>query len=447
MEGLDVEQAIAIIGQLPPAQQPIAMQQLQTQILIEQQRQQMVKQRREKMLNLGKKFGDMFGGASSAAEVSGMAGSAVGSNATGGYLFADGLGGASSIAPELTGAAGTPIGSAANGGTLIADGLGGSASSSTGSGMLGGAAAPLAVAALGYIGGKQAYNAGGRNILKGKGKSGDYGNMALYAAAPYLAVWDAALGAVGMDGIAPTVTKAVGLGQKSTKDYQDERWGALSPAAQELRAANHPENDDGIWDTGKYAGQKWSFDKALDLAKDDPTHFVGVLGNLETFGDDWLSTDINKQKEIVSRLTNEGLYHSNKGDVLIEDGKQDRAKQIFDEVRSSGASRDWNSIAAKPSMLSQSNVQQLAQSSIGQLDPAQAKPKESGSNKFTFRDSNSSSSSQSSSPTTSAAEDVIKQLESRYGSDVAKNYTPEGGTGGAGYEPDPNRPGHFRKRK
>jgi hypothetical protein len=207
------------------------------------------------------------------------------------------------------------------------------------------------------------------------------------------------------------VARLGGVGQKSTKQYQDDRWGKLSPAAQGLRAANHSENDDGVWDTGKYAGQKWSFDKALDLAKEDPTHFAGVLGNVETFGDDWLSLDPTKRNQIVSQLANEGMYHSNKGDVLIEDGKKDRAKQIYDSVVSSSSTP--------------LNIINKPQSSGGQ------------SSNFVFRDGGNSSS----------PDDVMKQIESRYGSSVAQNYTPEGGTGGAGYEPDPNRPGHFRKRK
>lgn len=129
------------------------------------------------------------------------------------------------------------------------------------------------------------------------------------------------------------IAKATGLlGRKSTKDYQDERWGALSESAQGLRQANHPEGDDGIWDTGKYAGQKWTFEKAKDLAKDDPTHFIGVLGNLETFGDSWLSTPLDKQKAVVAELVRQGLYKSDKGDVLISDRDKAKAKAIYDSI-------------------------------------------------------------------------------------------------------------------
>ena len=126
------------------------------------------------------------------------------------------------------------------------------------------------------------------------------------------------------------VGRLVGMGGKSTKDYQKERWGKLSPAAQGLYQANHPDNDTGVWQTGKYAGQKWSFDKALDLAKEDPTNFIGVLGNLETFGDRWLGVPLEKQKEVVSQLVNQGLYTSDKGDVLIKD--KGKAQSIFDKV-------------------------------------------------------------------------------------------------------------------
>lgn len=130
------------------------------------------------------------------------------------------------------------------------------------------------------------------------------------------------------------VARLAGLGgHKSTKDYQDERWGSLSPGLQELRSASHPEDDDRVWDTGKYAGQEYTFDKALDLASEDPTHFIAVLGNLETFGDEWVSVPLDKQKEVVSRLIDEGLYTSDKGDILISDPNQ--AKNIFNEVMGS----------------------------------------------------------------------------------------------------------------
>lgn len=121
----------------------------------------------------------------------------------------------------------------------------------------------------------------------------------------------------------------VGFGHKSTKDYQNERWGALDPVSQSFRQANHPENDDHIWDSGKYAGQEWSWDKALDLAKEDPSQFAWVLGNFEAGGAEWEQIPADKRDNIIRRNIEEGNYYSNKGDIILHD--KDRFRQIRDE--------------------------------------------------------------------------------------------------------------------
>lgn len=125
----------------------------------------------------------------------------------------------------------------------------------------------------------------------------------------------------------------VAFGHKSTDQYHRERVSGLSNAAQNFfaEADKIAEQNNNMWTTGKYAGQKWSFEKATDLAKEDPTHFIGNLGNFETFGDKWFGTPLDKQKSIVSRLVNEGLYTNNKGDVIIHSDNQSRANQIYDE--------------------------------------------------------------------------------------------------------------------
>jgi len=56
------------------------------------------------------------------------------------------------------------------------------------------------------------------------------------------------------------------------------------------------------------------------------------LGNMETFGNEWHDTDVNKRNEIVKRLAQEDLYTSDKGDVYIHSRNQDRARQIRDEI-------------------------------------------------------------------------------------------------------------------
>jgi hypothetical protein len=132
------------------------------------------------------------------------------------------------------------------------------------------------------------------------------------------------------------VARAFGLGgHKSTKEHQKDRWGKLDDTgksyyeSQQAQKAADPNS--GTWQSGKYAGQKWDFDKAADLAKDDPTHFVGNLGNFEAFGgQQWGQTPLDKQKEVVSQLLGNNLYYSSKGDVRISD--KDRAKQIYDSI-------------------------------------------------------------------------------------------------------------------
>ncbi len=251
---------------------------------------------------LGGSLGGLIGGGGGAAATTGAATGATAATgaatATGGATGAGGLLGAGSGA----GAAGT------TGATTAGSGMG--------AGLM--AAAPYA----GVVGGAYLLGNGINNYLKGKDSWDPKDDPKGAASRASLAIATGGLS---------EVARYFGVGRhKSTKQYQDERWGKLSDAAQGLKAANHPGNDDGVWKTGKYAGQEWSFDKAKDLAKEDPTHFVGVLGNLETFGDEYLGLDPEIQKQIVKQLVDEDLYKSDKGDILI--GNKDRAKEIYNSI-------------------------------------------------------------------------------------------------------------------
>ena len=121
---------------------------------------------------------------------------------------------------------------------------------------------------------------------------------------------------------------------KSTKERQAERWGELEKQGVAnvgaAYQANHPQDDSGTWNSGKYSGQKWTFEKAQDLAKEDPTHFLHVYGNYKTFGNDWNSYGVDKQKQIVGGLVNAGLYKSEKGDIQIKD--ENKAREIKDQI-------------------------------------------------------------------------------------------------------------------
>lgn len=150
----------------------------------------------------------------------------------------------------------------------------------------------------------------------------------------------AATGGLALPVIAGAALLGGGLGflgdRKTTKEYQQERWGDLMErgvvGADQAWAANHPSGDTGVWSSGKYAGQQWTFDKALDLTKDDPKHFELVYGNFDTFGNDWLTAYTPEQRRaIVSQLAHQGLYAGNKGDVVIKD--KEKAREIADRVK------------------------------------------------------------------------------------------------------------------
>lgn len=128
------------------------------------------------------------------------------------------------------------------------------------------------------------------------------------------------------------------LFKPSTKEMERKRWGGLMgdgvQNADIAYEANHPggKTGRGVWESGKYAGQEWTFEKAKDLAKEDPSHFQLVFGNFDTFGNDWNTYSDAQQKEITRRLVAEDLYTPDYGDIVIKKKNQDRARAIKDEV-------------------------------------------------------------------------------------------------------------------
>jgi hypothetical protein len=158
---------------------------------------------------------------------------------------------------------------------------------------------------------------------------------------------DKSLGYFGPTGALGGLFELGGIGGKSSKVYQAQRWGDLGTfnkpeegdevdpyleRNQMAYMANHPENDDGIWDEGPHKGQKWSWDLVKEDIKKDGSQGNLFLGNIETFGNEWHDIDVNKRNEIVKRLATEDLYTSEKGDVYIHSKNQDRARQIKNEV-------------------------------------------------------------------------------------------------------------------
>ena len=207
--------------------------------------------------------------------------------------------GALPAAPVIVGATEVPAAAASTG--FLGSGLG---------------AGPLAGIAAGtYLGGKAAYD-----MLRGKEDKSIPG-----------LIGRGTLG-IATGGISE-IGKALGFwGQPSTKDIEKKRWGQLTKdgvvGAEAAFAANHAPDDDGIWDSGKYAGQKWSFEKALDLAKEDPSHFQHVLGNYQAIKDYGKLTN-DQQRAITSQAANQNLYSGNKGDVL---GDKTKLQQIANDV-------------------------------------------------------------------------------------------------------------------
>jgi len=221
------------------------------------------------------------------------------------------------------------VGTAEGGAALMSDGTivgagssGGGALSVAGIGSAGNVLLPAAgvVGAYDLLG--RDFKKNGAGYLRGVGQGAASGAaIGSFFGPPGAGIGAGIGGLVGLGKVA--------FGHKSTGDYQNERWGALGPGGQLARAMNHPENDDGIWDEGKYAGEKWSFDKALDRARENPAEFAGVLGNFEAGGDEWGSIEASKRDEIVRRNIEEGNYYSNKGDIIVRD--KDRFRAIRDE--------------------------------------------------------------------------------------------------------------------
>lgn len=121
---------------------------------------------------------------------------------------------------------------------------------------------------------------------------------------------------------------------KTTKQFEQERWGQVDKDgitdAKAAFDANHPEGDTGVWQTGQFAGKKWNFEDAQTMAKEDPAQFRLVLGNYQTFGNDWAKYTPDQQNQIVQRLIAGGLYKPDHGDIIIKD--KDAALKIKDEI-------------------------------------------------------------------------------------------------------------------
>ncbi len=121
----------------------------------------------------------------------------------------------------------------------------------------------------------------------------------------------------------------VAAGHEGTKEAQKRKWGELAEKGILVPEGLSTADQKSAGNTAK----NWSFEAARQklLSGENPDEFVGVLGNFETFGNDWLGKYSDDQRRaFAKRAAGEGLYNSKKGDIFISDA--DKAKKIMDEV-------------------------------------------------------------------------------------------------------------------
>lgn len=268
-------------------------------------------------------------------------GETIGSEGIGGLLD---LGGSS--APEAAGAAanlgtgttqaiGSTVGSnagvasAANGGTILADGTIAPVAAEGGGGMLSlggiGSAGNVILPAAGAFG---AYD-----LIKndrGPGRGAIQGAASGAAIGSYFGLPGAGIGA-GIGGL-------LGLGKglmdhKTTKEYQQERWGNLANSS-DPGVANYAKQyqqylgSDRAKQDGQYENT-YEGKKAAGTLK--PEDVWGGIGVMEQIGPEWLGKATEEQRRQASqRFIDEDLIRTDKGDMYLKDPA--RGKQILAEV-------------------------------------------------------------------------------------------------------------------
>lgn len=189
---------------------------------------------------------------------------------------------------------------------------------------LGGALPIAGLAGMTYAVGDNFLQDGGKEVLQGKGNT--QSNT------------DAVLNSNPITGWMNPLSKALGgdtiggmFGGKSTKDYQAERRANVVNAGNKgwadtyERQAKGGENaaPEGITrgENGEWLKEDGSW---------DAREYAGVQGNADTFGDKWFQLRDDTRDKLVTQFKDEGLYHDDKGDKLISDDNQARARELFD---------------------------------------------------------------------------------------------------------------------
>lgn len=273
--------------------------------------------------------GTMFSGGAT------VAGQAVGTAANGGTMMSTGV-----IVPASQGA---PVASTAMGAEAAATG----AFDLAGIGSTGNAILPLGGAALGY------------DLIANRLKTGDKKRGAVQGLAS-----GAAMGSYfGPVGAIAGGVLGLGVGltaHESTRDAAKRHTKQLQgkhtddPVYQAYVRGMREQFNSGPPDPSKpFAGKYGSWDeyKNAGLEAGDLT---GVMGNIETFGNDWTKLNFDQQKAVTQGLIDAGLYNSKKGEVLVTD--KNRAKQIYDSMAKEGfkiptSSKLTNGVAAAAAAL------------------------------------------------------------------------------------------------
>lgn len=242
-----------------------------------------------------------------------------------------------SSTPAVSSIGATPVGSAANGGTMMSDGTISQAAQGapTASGSMfsaGNITGGLAALKGGYDV-FQGYQHGGEGMRSGMTELG--GGVGQIFGGPLGAAAGAALGNVagyGAQGngfknhlaLAATMPAleaarllGVDLNHKTTKQFEQERWGDLQSQGDDkykatiasLQAGAHPEGD---------TGEEWK--KVEATAMQDPTSMWGTLGMLNTFGPDYLNKFTEEQRYAATKYAIDNkLLKGDHGDIVVTD--------------------------------------------------------------------------------------------------------------------------------
>lgn len=257
----------------------------------------------------------------------------------------------------------------------------------------------------------------------------------------YFGPWGTAIG-----GVVGGAFGAFGGGHKGTDQYRAERWGnAREKAATDAdrQAVEHfyqiaeagAKNQ--TFEAGPLAGREWNWEDIKGLGKGED--IWGANAFFDAFPD-WISGfSEDQRRQIAQAALDQNLLASDNGSIVPRDkaALQQVAAQvksgeyvpiISEEEREKGRQEYAASIGVDYTPLSLTAASQgiSVAGSAGGVGSVE-----------------SATTGQKPGMMAPAANDARARIASRYGDAVAANYNPEGGVGGPGYKPDPNRPGHF----